>query len=53
MNPLRNPDISYFKGWFIVTFQVAMNKSVFVVVSDKKLILNALGEMVRENLSVS
>ena len=27
-----------------------MNKSVFGVISDKKLILNALGEMVRENL---
>ena len=50
MNPLRNPNINYFKGWFFVTFQVAMNKSVFGVISDKKLILNALGEMVRENL---
>lgn len=29
MNPLRNPNINYFKGWFFVTFQVAMNKSVF------------------------
>ena len=27
-----------------------MNKSVFGVIADKKLILNALGEMVRENL---
>ena len=44
MNPLRNPNINYFKGWFFVTFQVAMNKSVFGVISDKKLILNALGE---------
>ena len=50
MNPLRNPNINYFKGWFFVTFQVAMNKSVFGVISDEKLILNALGEMVRENL---
>ena len=50
VNPLRNPNINYFKGWFFVTFQVAMNKSVFGVISDKKLILNALGEMVRENL---
>ena len=50
MNPLRNPNINYFKGWFFVTFQVAMNKSVFGVISDKKLILNALGKMVRENL---
>ena len=50
MNPLRNPNINYFKGWFFVTFQVAMNKSVFGVISDKKLILNALGEMVREKL---
>ena len=50
MNPLRNTNINYFKGWFFVTFQVAMNKSVFGVISDKKLILNALGEMVRENL---
>ena len=46
MNPLRNPNINYFKGWFFVTFQVAMNKSVFGVISDKKLILNRLGEMV-------
>ena len=50
MNPLRNPNINYFKGWFFVTFQVAMNKSVFGVIADKKLILNTLGEMVRENL---
>ena len=50
MNPLRNPNINYLRGWFFVTFQVAMNKSVFGVISDKKLILNALGEMVRENL---
>lgn len=50
MNPLRNQNINYFKGWFFVTFQVAMNKTVFGVISDKKLILNALGEMVRENL---
>lgn len=50
MNPLRNPNINYFKGWFFVTFQVAMNKSVFGVIADKKLILNVLGEMVRENL---
>ena len=50
VNPLRNPNINYFKGWFFVTFQVAMNKSVFGVISDKILILNALGEMVRNNL---
>lgn len=50
VNPLRNPNINYFKGWFFVTFQVAMNKSVFGVISDKRLILNALGEMIRENL---
>ena len=50
MNPLRNPNINYFNGWFFLTFQVAMNKSVFGVISDKKLILNRLGEMVRENL---
>ncbi len=50
MNPLRNPNINYYRGWFFVTFQAAMNKSVFGVIADKKLILNALGEMVRENL---
>ena len=50
MNPLRNPNINYFNGWFFLTFQVAMNKSVFGVISDKKLILNRLGEMVCENL---
>jgi len=50
MNPLRNPNINYFRGWFFVTFQVAMNKSVFGVVSDKRLIHNALGEMVLGNL---
>jgi len=50
MNPLRNPNINYLKGWFFVTFQVARNKSVFGVISDKKLIHNVLGEMVLENL---
>jgi REP element-mobilizing transposase RayT len=50
MNPLRNPNINYRKGWFFVTFQVARNKTVFGVVADKKLILNALVRMVDENL---
>ena len=50
MNPLRNPNINYRKGWFFVTFQVARNKTVFGVVADKKLTLNALGCMVHENL---
>lgn len=50
MNPLRNPNINYRKGWFFITFQVAHNKTVFGVVADKKLILNALGRMVDENL---
>ena len=50
MNPLRNPNINYFKGWFFVTMQVAKNQSVFGVVSDKRLLQNRLGEMVRENL---
>ena len=27
MNPLRNPNINYFKGWFFVTMQVAKNQS--------------------------
>ena len=31
MNPLRNPNINYFKGWFFVTMQVARNQSVFGV----------------------
>lgn len=31
MNPLRNPNINYFKGWFFVTMQVAKNLSVFGV----------------------
>ena len=31
MNPLRNPNINYFKGWFFVTIQVAKNQSVFGV----------------------
>ena len=50
MNPLRNPNINYFKGWFFVTMQVAKNQSVFGVISDKRLLQNKLGEMVRENL---
>ena len=32
MNPLRNPNINYFKGWFFVTIQVAKDQSVFGVV---------------------
>ena len=31
MNPLRNPNINYFKGWFFVMMQVAKNRSVFGV----------------------
>ena len=31
MNPLRNPNINYFKGWFFVTMQVAKNQLVFGV----------------------
>ena len=50
MNPLRNANINYFNGWFFVTFQVAMNKTVFGVIDGKKLIHNALGRMVSENL---
>lgn len=50
MNPLRNPNINYRKGWFFITFQVAHNKTVFGVVADRKLTLNALGRMVDENL---
>ena len=34
MNPLRNPNINYFKGWFFVTMQVAKNQSVFGVAAD-------------------
>ena len=51
MNPLRNRNINYCRGWFFVTIQVAMNKSVFGVIADKKLILNALGNEVKENLA--
>lgn len=51
MNPLRNSNINYCQGWFFVTIQVAMNKSIFGVVSDKRLILNALGEAIKQNLS--
>ncbi len=50
MNPLRNQNINYRKGWFFVTFQVAHNKTALGVVADKKLTLNALGRMVDENL---
>lgn len=46
MNPLRNPNANYREGCFFVTFQVAHNKTVFGVVADKKLALNALGRMV-------
>ena len=34
MNPLRNSNINYFKGWFFVTMQVAKNQSVFGVIGD-------------------
>ena len=34
MNPLRNPNINYLRGWFFVTMQVAKNQSVFDVISD-------------------
>ena len=50
MNPLRNDNINYFNGWFFVTFQVAMNKTVFGVIDGKRLVHNALGRMVDENL---
>ena len=50
MNLLRNANINYFNGWFFVTFQVAMNKTVFGVIDGKKLVHNALGRMVSENL---
>ena len=50
MNPLRNTNINYFNGWFFVTFQVAMNKTVFGVIDGKRLVHNALGRMVSENL---
>ena len=50
MNPLRNANINYFNGWFFVTFQVAMNKTVFGVIDGKRLVHNALGRMVSENL---
>ena len=50
MNPLRNANINYFNGWFFVTFQVAKNKTVFGVIDGKRLVHNALGRMVDENL---
>ncbi len=44
--PLRNPNINYNKGWFFVTMQVAMNKSIFGLIDDKKCVLNDLGKKV-------
>ena len=35
MNPLRNPNINYFKVWFFVTMRVAKNQSVFGVRSRR------------------
>ncbi len=47
--PLRNPNINYNKGWFFVTMQVAMNKSIFGLIDDKKCALNDLGKRVAES----
>ncbi len=44
--PLRNPNINYSKGWFFVTSQVAMNKSIFGLIADGKCVLNDLGKRV-------
>ncbi len=47
--PLRNPNINYNKGWFFVTMQVAMNKSIFGLIDDKKCVLNDLGKRLAES----
>lgn len=47
--PLRHPNINYNKGWFFVTMQVAMNKSIFGLIDDKKCALNDLGKRVAES----
>ena len=47
-NPLRNPDIDYGDGWFFVTVQAALNKSVFGAVVGETCALNELGAAVRD-----
>ena len=46
MSTPRNPHINYAEGWFFVTTQVARNKSIFGVVSNKHCALNDLGRRV-------
>ena len=36
MNPLRKPNINYFKGWFFVTMRGARNQSVLGVIDDNR-----------------
>ncbi|MGI5868135.1 MAG: transposase, partial [Kiritimatiellia bacterium] len=43
---LRNPAINYAHGWFFITTQVAMNKTMFGVIADGRCVLNALGQRV-------
>ena len=45
---LRNSNINYRDGWFFVTSQVAKNKSLLGVVSENKVLLNALGRKVQD-----
>lgn len=45
---LRNVAINYRNGWFIVTSQVAHNKSIFGAIVGEECVLNALGEKVRD-----
>ena len=47
-NPLRNPNIDYGDGWFFVTVQVALNKSVFGAIIGEECALNGLGIAVRD-----
>ena len=47
-NPLRNPNIDYGDGWFFVTVQVALNKSVFGAIVGEECALNGLGAAVRD-----
>lgn len=47
-NPLRNSSINYGDGWFFVTFQVALNKSVFGAIVGESCALNGLGVAVRD-----
>ena len=46
--PLRNPNIDYGDGWFFVTIQVALNKSVFGAIVGEECVLNELGAAVRD-----